>query len=134
MTTAAPAATALLTEEADEVFGLLADRTRRRILVRLAEKPDDAGAVARDLELTRQGIAKQLHLLEDAGLVGVSRVSRRRVHHVDPARIREISDLLGLVARGWDRRLEQVKERAEAQVAQRAEEQVMGRAEAPRRE
>ena len=44
----------LLTEAADEVFAALADRTRRRVLVRLAQKPDDAGAVARDLGVSRQ--------------------------------------------------------------------------------
>lgn len=103
----------LLAEGADEVFAALADRTRRRILVRLAERPDDAGAVARDLDLSRQAVAKHLRLLVEAGLVDVVRQSRRRVHDVDPARIREISDLLGVVARGWDRRLVGIKEIAE---------------------
>ena len=64
----APAA-ALLEPEADQLLTALADRTRRRILVRLAERPDDAGAVARDLDLTRQGVAKHLAVLEEAGLV-----------------------------------------------------------------
>ncbi|MFC7374868.1 MULTISPECIES: ArsR/SmtB family transcription factor [unclassified Brachybacterium] len=104
----------LLADGADEVFAALADRTRRRILVRLAEQPDDAGAVARDLDLTRQAVAKHLRVLDEAGLVEVTRQARRRVHDVHPARIREVSDLLGVVARGWDRRLARIKELAEA--------------------
>lgn len=103
---------ALLTDGADAVLSALADRTRRRILVRLAEQPDDAGAVARDLAVSRQAVAKHLRLLEEAGIVRVSLVSRRRVHRVDPSRIREVSDLLGLVAVGWDRRLAGVREQA----------------------
>lgn len=103
----------LLSAEADLVLTALADRTRRRILVRLAQSPDDAGAVGRDLGLSRQAVAKQIRVLEEAGIVHASRLSRRRVHSVTPARIGEISELLGLVARGWDRRLEQVKARAE---------------------
>lgn len=103
----------LLGERADVTFAALSDRTRRRILVRLAEAPDDAGAVARDLEVSRQAVAKHLRILEDAGLVHSTRVSRRRVHDVDAARIAEVSDLLGVVARGWDRRLEAIKREAE---------------------
>ena len=103
----------LLSEEADGVFGALADRTRRRVLVRLADRPDDAGAVARDLGVSRQAVAKHLRILTDSGLVHARPHHRRQVHAVRPDRIREISDLLGAVSRGWDRRLEQVRERAE---------------------
>ena len=95
----------LLGEVADRTFGALGDATRRRILVRLAERPDDAGAVAADLDLSRQAVAKQLRILESAGIVSAGMQARRRVHAVEASRIREISDLLGLVARGWDRRL-----------------------------
>ena len=103
----------LLGEDADRTFGALGDPTRRRILVRLAERPDDAGAVAADLDLSRQAVAKQLRLLEAAGIVSASTQARRRVHVVEASRIREISDLLGLVARGWDRRLTGIAEEAE---------------------
>lgn len=103
----------LLGEAADRAFGALGDATRRRILVRLAERPDDAGAVAADLDLTRQAVAKQLRILETAGIVSASTQARRRVHTVEASRIREISDLLGLVARGWDRRLADIAAEAE---------------------
>ncbi|MDV3356998.1 MULTISPECIES: ArsR/SmtB family transcription factor [unclassified Dietzia] len=112
----------LLAPEADGVFAALADRTRRRILVRLADRPDDAGAVAADLGISRQAVAKHLRILVDSGLVIASPQQRRQVHAVRPDRIREISDLLGAVSRGWDRRLALVKEHAEhAEHAERAE-------------
>lgn len=104
----------LLGPSADAVFTALADRTRRQILVRLAETPDDAGAVARDLGLSRQAVAKQLRILETAGMVDAQRVSARRVHSVEPSRILAVSDLLGTVGGGWDRRLARIKELAEA--------------------
>ncbi|MGP9536433.1 ArsR/SmtB family transcription factor [Brachybacterium sp. AOP43-C2-M15] len=117
--TARPAAEALLGADADRAFGALADPTRRQILVRLAERPDDAGAVARDLDLTRQAVAKQLRLLEEAGIVSATRQSRRRVHAVEASRLREISDLLGLVAQGWDRRLAGIRDEAERREQER---------------
>lgn len=103
----------LLTAAADEVFAALGDRTRRRILVRIADRPDDAGSIARDLDVSRQAVAKQLRILEQSGLVDARMQARRRVHAVAPGRIREVSDLLGVVARGWDRRLVGIKELAE---------------------
>lgn len=104
----------LVGPDADAVFTALADPTRRRILQRLTDAPDDAGALGRGLGISRQATAKHLRILEDAGLVTASRRSRRRVHTTDPARIREVSDLLGAVARGWERRLESIAARAEA--------------------
>lgn len=103
----------LLGDGADAVLAALADRTRRRILVRLAEQPDDAGAVARDLAVSRQSVAKHLQVLGEAGIVQDSREGRRRVHRVEPSRILEVSELLGTVAAGWDRRLARIKEVAE---------------------
>lgn len=103
----------LLGAGSDEAFSALADRTRRRVLVRLAERPDDAGAVARDLEVSRQAVAKHLRVLERAGMVHSVRDARRRVHRVDAATLREISDLLAVVARGWDQRLAGIAEEAE---------------------
>ncbi|MGO1909354.1 MAG: ArsR/SmtB family transcription factor [Brevibacterium linens] len=103
----------LLSDEADLVFKALADHTRRRILVRLSQSPDDAGAVARDLGLSRQAVAKQLRILESGGIVSSTTRSSRRVHSVSPSQIREVSDLLGIVAHGWDRRLRGIKAQAE---------------------
>lgn len=105
---------ALLGDDADRMLTALADRSRRRILVHIAATPDDAGAIAKDLGLTRQAVAKQFRILEEAGLVHVEREGRRRVHSVTPTRIRELSDVLGLVARGWDRNLGLLKARAES--------------------
>lgn len=106
---------ALVGPQADVVFTALADGTRRRILQALVDRPDDAGSLGREFGITRQATAKHLRILEDAGFVSASRSpgSRRRLHTADPHRIREISDLLGAVARGWERRLETIATRAE---------------------
>lgn len=100
--------------EADALFSALADPTRRRILQRLGDQPDDSGAVGRGLGISRQAAAKHLRVLEDAGLVSASRTSRRRIHTTDPERIRAVSELLGAVARGWEKRLDRIAAHAEA--------------------
>ena len=49
------------------------------------------------------------------------RSARRRVHTVTPERVREVSDLLGLVATGWEGRLAGLKAVAEQPAEQPAE-------------
>ena len=100
--------------QVDSVFGALADPTRRRVVETLARGGTvTASGLAEQLPITRQAVAKHLRILEGAGLVRAARASRRRVHSVDAERILEVSDLLGIVARGWDRRLEGIREEAE---------------------
>jgi predicted transcriptional regulator len=52
---------------------LLADRTRRRIIACLALRPRRPSSLALEIGLSRPAIARQLHLLRDAGLVRSSR-------------------------------------------------------------
>ncbi len=65
---------------AQEVFAALADPNRRAILATLAaDGPATATDLAARLPITRQGIAKHLGLLADAGLVVAEPGERRRV-------------------------------------------------------
>jgi DNA-binding transcriptional ArsR family regulator len=50
-------------------IALLADPTRRRIIAALAMGPRRPSRLARELELSPQAIARQMRLLEEAGLV-----------------------------------------------------------------
>src|SRR4051812_50174021 len=67
---------------AQEVFAALADPSRRDILAALAAGgPATATDLAARLPITRQGIAKHLALLAEAGLVVAEPGERRRGRH-----------------------------------------------------
>ncbi|HEY1960522.1 MAG TPA: metalloregulator ArsR/SmtB family transcription factor [Polyangiaceae bacterium] len=53
----------------DDVFSALSDRTRRRLLARLAEGPATIGELAAPLPMTLPAVSKHLRVLERAGLV-----------------------------------------------------------------
>jgi len=53
----------------DDVFSALADTTRRRILVRLAEGPATITELAAPFEMTLPAVSKHLRVLERAGLM-----------------------------------------------------------------
>jgi DNA-binding transcriptional ArsR family regulator len=93
---------------AGQVFAALADPTRRVILATLAEAgPATATDLADRLPITRQGIAKHLALLAEAGLLTAEPGERRRVRYrLRSAPMQVAQQFLAALARDWDRPLE----------------------------
>jgi DNA-binding transcriptional ArsR family regulator len=68
-------------------IALLADPTRRRLVALLAIRPRRPSGLAAEIGLSRPATARQLHLLEEAGLIRASRfmIDRRSVlYAIDP--------------------------------------------------
>jgi DNA-binding transcriptional ArsR family regulator len=93
---------------AEQVFGALADPTRRSLLAELAAHgPATATDLATRLPISRQAIAKHLGLLADAGLVTAEPGERRRVRYrLRSAPMRTAQQFLAALARDWDARLD----------------------------
>ena len=89
---------------AEAVFAALADPNRRAILAALAVGgPATATDLAATLPITRQGIAKHLALLADAGLVAAEPGERRRVRYrLQSGPMRVAQQFLAALARDWD--------------------------------
>ncbi|GAA1564157.1 metalloregulator ArsR/SmtB family transcription factor [Dactylosporangium maewongense] len=94
-------------ETAVAVFTALADPNRRAILASLAEHgPSTATDLSGRLSITRQGVAKHLALLADAGLVTSDAGTGRRVlfrHRSEPIKLAQ--GYLAALAADWDDRL-----------------------------
>ena len=92
------------------VFAALADPNRRAILASLAEHgPSTATDLSGRLSITRQGIAKHLGLLADAGLVTGNAGEGRRVlyrHRSEPINVAQ--SYLAALATGWDDSLDRL--------------------------
>lgn len=97
---------------AQEVFAALADPSRRAILAALAAGgPATATDLAARLPITRQGIAKHLALLADAGLVVAEPGERRRVRYrLDSTPMKVAQQFLAALARDWDGPLAALRE------------------------
>jgi DNA-binding transcriptional ArsR family regulator len=92
------------------VFAALADPNRRAILASLAEHgASTATDLSGRLSITRQGIAKHLGLLEDAGLVSRDAGTGRRVlyrHRSEPIKVAQ--SFLAALAADWDDSLDRL--------------------------
>lgn len=87
-------------------FDAVADPTRRTLLERLRRAgPLPLGALAGGLPMSRQAVTKHLDVLRDAGLLQIRRRGRERIHHLNPAPLREVADFLAPYAAAWDERL-----------------------------
>jgi DNA-binding transcriptional ArsR family regulator len=107
-------------DDADELWAAVADPTRRRLLdALLAHGEATATALAGDLPVTRQAVAKHLSVLERAGLVDSRRVGREVRYAVRPERLDAASEWLARVAAEWDDRLGAIKRLAESSARER---------------
>jgi DNA-binding transcriptional ArsR family regulator len=101
--------------EDDELWAAVADPTRRRLLdVLLAEGEATATTLAAELPVTRQAIAKQLAVLDRAGLVESRRRGREVRYAVRPERLDAATQSMAKVAEQWDQRLAEIKRLAES--------------------
>jgi len=92
------------------VFSALADPTRRSLLASLAEHgPSTSTELSGRLGISRQGVAKHLALLTEAGLVTSGAGSGRRVlfrHRTEPLKVAQ--SFLGSLVADWDDALDRL--------------------------
>ncbi len=107
----------------NEVFGALADPTRREVMRSLAEQPGlTASSLAGDLPMSRQAVSKHLSALSGAGLVQARREGRETRYTLTPAPLADAMRWMVDVGAEWDERLERLRRSA-----------LSGRARGPRR-
>ena len=102
-------------DDADRLWAALGDPSRLRVLDLLLERGETtASALARELPITRQGIAKHLAVLERVDLVRARRAGRETLFTVRDERLAQAQRQLARVASRWDGRLAAIKRIAEA--------------------
>ncbi len=102
-------------DQGDELFGALADGTRRRILDVLAARGDaTATTLADHVPVSRQAVVKHLAVLEDARLVRGRRQGREMRYEVQPERLAVTARWMARLAADWDRRLAAIRDLAES--------------------
>ena len=85
----------------------LADRTRRAILLKLAEKPLPVGELAASLPVSRPAVSQHLKVLKDAGLVSEQAAGTRRIYRLNPAGVAALRDQLDTF---WNQALRSFKD------------------------
>jgi len=88
-----------------DVFGAIANPTRRQLLVLLRGGPMNVTAMAEQFALGRPAISEHLKVLRDAGLVREEPRGRERFYHLDAEPLREVGEWLGPYEQFWRAKL-----------------------------
>ena len=105
-----------MTVDSETLVAAVTDPTRRQMLdLMLAHGETTATALAAELPVTRQAVAKHLAVLDRVGLVEGRREGREMRFHLNIARLDEANRSLEELAADWDRRLLAIKKLAEAE-------------------
>jgi|SRR5215472_4084472 len=92
------------------VFAALGDETRLALVAKLSGGyPCSISHSAKGSNLTRQGITKNLRLLESVGIVHSVHAGRESLFEFDPTPIEGMREYLDFVSEQWDHALARLK-------------------------
>jgi DNA-binding transcriptional ArsR family regulator len=89
-----------------DVFQVLADPTRRRIVDALRAGERSVGDLVDVAGIGQPGVSRQLQILEDAEFVVVRPEGRRRLYSLRPEPFRELSQFVTAYRGIWEGRLD----------------------------
>lgn len=98
----------------DDLFGALADPTRRALFQRLLQHgPDTATRLSADpavaATISRQAVVKHLQALVEAGLAAPQRAGREVRYEATPEPLAAVVTWLVATSPQWDRRVERLR-------------------------
>lgn len=91
-----------------DVFQVLADPTRRRIVDALRSGEHSVGDLVKVVDIGQPGVSRQLQILEDANFVIVRPEGRRRLYALRPEPFRELSEFVTGYRAIWEGRLDRI--------------------------
>ena len=97
-------------DQLSQVFGALADPTRRAILARLADGDLAVRDLAAPLPMSQPAVSRHLKVLEGAGLISRTRRATARLSHLEADPLREATEWLAHYQAFWDERFDQLDE------------------------
>ena len=91
-----------------DVFNALADVHRRDILDALITGEKAVGAIVDDLAMSQPQVSKHLRVLNEVGLVRCRAEGRRRLYHLEPARLVPLQEWLTKYEQAMNDRLDRL--------------------------
>jgi DNA-binding transcriptional ArsR family regulator len=92
------------------LFAALGDETRLGLVARLSEEgPLSIARLTEGSDVTRQAVSKHLRVMEEAGLLRVTRHGRETLWELYPNRLADARKALDRIGERWERALGRLK-------------------------
>lgn len=98
-----------------DVFTILAEPTRRRILDELRRSERSVGELVGELDLAQPAVSKHLKVLRDAGFVSCRTAAQRRIYRIEPRPLRSVDAWLAPYRRLWAKHLDALERHLDEQ-------------------
>ena len=93
--------------QAADVYGAIADPTRRALLLRLADEGErNVTELLKPFSISQPAVSKHLRILREAGLVRSRKEGRLRLYEIEANRLRQVFDWVSHFEQYWDEKLE----------------------------
>ena len=97
-------------QQLDQVFGALADPTRRAILARLARGDATVNEIVARFELSQPAISKHLKVLEGAGLITRGRDAQWRPCKLEAGPLKDAASWIENYRKFWEASLDRLED------------------------
>ena len=91
-----------------DVFQVLADPTRRRLVEALRTREHSVGELVAMVDIGQSGVSRQLAILEEARFVSVRPEGRRRLYALRPEPFEELDEWMRVNRVVWESRLDRL--------------------------
>jgi len=90
-----------------DVFGVIADPTRRKLIELLADGEHQVNELVAHFDISFSAISQQLRILSDANLVQSRREGRTQLYRLEPGNLDPVAEWLSRYARSfWSKKLQ----------------------------
>jgi DNA-binding transcriptional ArsR family regulator len=93
----------------EDVFAVIAEPTRRRILDRLRRNDLSVGELVDRLGVSQPAVSKHLRVLREAGLVTSRIAAQQRIYGIRTVPLRELDAWLAPYRELWERHLDKLE-------------------------
>jgi DNA-binding transcriptional ArsR family regulator len=100
-----------------DVFAVVADPTRRRILHALIDRERSVGDLVGSLGLSQPTVSKHLKVLRDNGFVASRTAAQQRIYRLDQPPFAELETWLGPFLQKWNTHLDALERHLDIQDA-----------------
>jgi DNA-binding transcriptional ArsR family regulator len=95
-------------ESRRDVFQAIADPTRREIIRLVAGKAQNLNAIADRFNMSRQAVSLHVKILQECGVLSVTKEGRERRCALQPEKLAEVSHWLEPFRQMWEDRFNQL--------------------------
>ncbi|CAN5116721.1 metalloregulator ArsR/SmtB family transcription factor [soil metagenome] len=104
-----------------DVFEILADPTRRRIVDALRGGEHAVNDIVERVDIHQSGVSRHLRILQAAGFVRVRPDGAKRLYSLRPEPFRELDDWVSSYRTLWEARLDKLADALKTRAAKRKE-------------